>query len=43
LRMQWSPYFSVDGGRVVEAPDGDVVLDLTRAGKHRMHAVWRIP
>jgi hypothetical protein len=43
LRMQWSPYFSVDGGRVVEAPDGDAVLDLSTAGKHRMHAVWRIP
>jgi hypothetical protein len=43
VRMQWSPYLVVDGGRVSRAPDGDVILHLTSAGSHRLHAVWRWP
>jgi hypothetical protein len=43
LRMQWSPYFSVEGGRVTRSPNGEAVLDLTSGGTHRLHAVWRIP
>jgi hypothetical protein len=43
LRMQWSPYLSVNSGRVKRAANGDVVLVLSTGGLHRVHAVWRMP
>jgi hypothetical protein len=43
VRIRWSPYLVVDGGRVTRSPDGDVTLNLRSGGSHRLHAVWRIP
>jgi hypothetical protein len=43
VRLRWSPYLVVDGGRVSRAADGQVVLALNSPGVHRLHAVWRVP
>jgi hypothetical protein len=43
VRMRWSPYLVVSGGKVSRASDGDVELTLTSPGTHDLHAVWRIP
>jgi hypothetical protein len=43
LRLRWSPYLVVNGGRVLRGPGDDTTLDLASAGTHRVHAVWRLP
>jgi hypothetical protein len=43
LRLRWSPYLVVTGGRVTRGPNSSAVVDLVGAGSHRLHAVWRLP
>lgn len=43
VRMRWSPYLVVNGGQVHRGPGGEVMLNLSGGGAHRLHAVWRIP
>jgi hypothetical protein len=43
VRMHWSPYLVVVGGRVSRAPADEVTVTLDSAGSHRLHAVWRLP
>lgn len=43
VRMRWSPYLVVRGGRVSRAANHQVVVTLSHAGTHRLHATWRLP
>jgi predicted small integral membrane protein len=40
LHLRYSPYLVVTGGSVHRDANGQVVLQLTRAGPHDLHAVW---
>jgi hypothetical protein len=43
VRIRWSPYLVVTGGRVARSPNGDVTVTTSRPGTYLLHAVWRAP
>jgi hypothetical protein len=42
VRLQWSPYLVVSGGRVKHAPNDMVTVTVSHAGRHRLHAQWKL-
>jgi hypothetical protein len=43
VRLAWSPFLTVDGGRVVGGDNNSTRIDLYTAGVHNVHGVWRWP
>ena len=40
VRLQWSPYLVVNGGKVKHAPHDLVAVTVAHSGKHRLQAQW---
>jgi hypothetical protein len=40
VRLHWSPYLVVTGGKVKHAPHDLVAVTVGHAGRHRVHAQW---
>jgi hypothetical protein len=43
VRMRWSPYLVVTGGRVLRTRDNQVALQLPDPGRYQLRASWRWP
>jgi hypothetical protein len=43
VKMTWSPYLVVTGGRVFRTRNNEVSLHLPKPGRYLLHAMWRWP
>jgi hypothetical protein len=41
VRLRWSPYLVVNGGKVKHAPNDLVAVTVAHGGRHRVHAQWK--